>query len=151
MSIPEYVERYLAEQHMTDVTPAAVAEELHNYAERSLKVVREIRDRAKEMSKELRLTLCDIEAMCHLGSYYASKILGATQLHMFEKSGNQEHKRLAVQHLLEAQKHWEKYAEVASALYRPQLLARTRVLDWKKILEDVEKDVVIARRARARE
>jgi hypothetical protein len=102
------------------------------------------------MSKELRLTLSDIEAMSHLGNYYASKILGAVQLHLFEKSKNQANKKLAIRHLLEAQKHWEDYASVAGKMYKPQLLARTRVLDWMKILDDVKKDVEIARRSERR-
>ena len=93
------------------------------------------------------LTLSDIEAMSHLGNYYSSKILGAVELHLFEKSKNQENKTLAIRHLLEAQKHWANYASVASKHYRPQLLARTRVLDWMKILDDVRKDVEIARQS----
>jgi len=144
MSITEYVQRHLADERMTGETPIAVAEELRDYAGNSLKQVAVIRRKVKEMSKELRLTLGDIEAMSHLGNYYASKILGATQLHLFEKSKNRKNKTSAVQYLLEAQKHWEKYAEVAGSQYRPQLLARTRVLDWKATLDDVKKDVEIA-------
>jgi len=41
--------------------------------------------------------------------------------------------------------HWEDYARVASAQNEPQILARTRTLDWWQILEDVKQDVVIAR------
>jgi hypothetical protein len=99
------------------------------------------------MSKRLRLTLGDLEAMAHLGNYYASKILGAVQLHLFEKSRNKESQQEAVSHLLEAQEHWQNYASVASKLYRPQLLARTRRLDWMEISEHVKKDVEIARNA----
>jgi hypothetical protein len=111
-----------------------------------LRVLGFIRGHVKEMSKELRLTLQDIEAMSHLGNYYASKIRGAVQLHLFEMSRNRGNKTLAIQQLLEAQQHWETYATVAIRLYRPQLLARTRVVDWIKILDDVKKDVEIARR-----
>jgi len=144
MSITEYVQRHLADEQMTGQTPIAVAEELRDYAGNSLKQVAVIRRKVKEMSKELRLTLGDIEAISHLGNYYASKILGATQLHLFEKSKYRKNKTSAVRHLLEAEKHWEKYAEVAGSQYRPQLLARTRVLDWKATLDDVKKDVEIA-------
>jgi len=144
MSIPEYVQRHLANEPMTGTTPAQVAQELRNYADESLKQLVSIRRQVKDTGSELRVTLADIEAMSHLGNYYALKILGAVELHLFEKSGNQENKTLAIRHLLETQKHWEKYASVAGKLYRPQLLARTRVLDWMKILEDVKKDVEIA-------
>jgi hypothetical protein len=145
MSIPEYVDKLLAGAPMTGTTPLQVAEELQNYAGTSLKQLRFIRREVKNSSSELRGTLADIESMSHLGNYYASKISGAVELHLFEKSKNQKNKTLAIQHLLEAQKHWENYASVASKHYRPQLLARTRVLDWMKILEEVKKDVGIAR------
>jgi len=69
------------------------------------------------------------------------------QLHLFETSKNKESQKSSVHHLLEAQKHWQNYASVASELYRPQLLARTRKLDWTEILEHVKKDVEIARDA----
>ena len=148
MSIPEYVEKHLANEQMKKKTPIEVAEELRNYANRSMKQINHIQRQTKQMGRELRLTLSDIEAMAHLGNYYASKILGAVELHLFEKSGNQTNKRQAIKHLLRAQKHWENYASVAGKMYKPQLLARTRVLDWMKILEDVKKDVEIARSAK---
>ncbi len=151
MSIPEYTERHVAAEPMTGTSPLQVAAQLRNRAETAIKLLRVIRHRGRKVSKELRLTLEDIEAMSHLGNYYASKILGAEQLHLFEKSKNRENKISAVQHLLEAQRHWEDYAEVASKLYRPQLLARTRRLDWAKILEDVKRDVAIARRSGGKE
>jgi hypothetical protein len=151
MSIPEYVEKRLANEQITAKTPIQVAEELRSYADKSLKQVGLIRRKAGEISKELRLTLGDIEAMSHLGNYYASKILGAVHLHLFEKSKDRENKASAIQHLLEAQKHWESYAAVAGKQYKPQLLARTRVLDWMKILDDVKKDVEIARQSARKE
>jgi hypothetical protein len=144
MSIPEYVEKYLADKPMTGQTPLQVAEELSGYSETTLKRVANIRRQTKQMSKKLRLTLDDMEAMAHLGNYYASKILGAVRLHLFEESSNQENQMLAVGHLLDAQEHWLDYASAVSKLYKPQLLARTRRLDWMKILNDVKKDVEIA-------
>jgi len=144
MSIPDYVEKRLAKEQMTGTTPIQIAEGLQSYAGQSLKQVAAIRRKAKAMSKELRLTLSDIEAMSHLGNYYASKILGGVQLHLFEKSKDQKDRGSAVRHLADAQKHWKSYAAVASKLYKPQLLARTRVLDWNRILDDVKKDVEIA-------
>ena len=149
MSIPEYVKKHLANEQMKKKTPLKVAEELRNYADQSLKQVGLIRRQTKQMGRELRLTLSDIEAMSELGNYYASKILGAVELHLFDKSGNQTNKKQAIKHLLQAQKHWEDYASVAGKMYKPQLLARTRFLDWMKILDDVKKDVEIARSAGA--
>jgi hypothetical protein len=52
-----------------------------------------------------------------------------------------------VEHLQAAVMHWQRYAAVATKQYRPQLLARTRRLDWSRLLADVRRDVEIARRA----
>lgn len=147
MAVPQYVDRYLAKKPMTGKTPPQVSAELRSYSETTLKEIANIRHRTSRMSKRLRLTLNDTEAMAHLGNYYASKILGAVQLHLFEKSKNKESQQEAVHHLLEAQGRWQNYASVVSELYRPQLLARTRRLDWNEILEHVKKDVEIARNA----
>jgi hypothetical protein len=38
-------------------------------------------------NKELRPTLGDYEAMAHLGHYYAEKILGATDLALYDRDG----------------------------------------------------------------
>ena len=48
-------------------------------------VVAELR-RSQGKNKELRLTLGDLEAMAHLGNYYAAKIRGATDLALFDKT-----------------------------------------------------------------
>ncbi|NQT03732.1 MAG: carbohydrate-binding family 6 protein [Planctomycetes bacterium] len=148
MSIQEYVDKHLANEQMQAVTPIQVAGQLQSYSDKSLKQVELIRRRTTQINRELRLTLGDIEAMLHLGGYYASKILGATDLHLFEKSKDRQNRKAAIRHLLEAQRHWEDYASVAAKLYKPQLLARTRMLDWVKILDEVKSDVKIARQSR---
>ncbi len=148
MSIREYVDKQLANEQINAVTPIQVAGQLQSYSEKSLEQVELIRRNTKHISRELRSTLNDIEAMSHLGGYYASKILGAADLHLFEKSNDRRYRKSAIRHLIEAQKHWENYASVAAKMYRPQLLARTRVLDWMKILEEVKNDVRIARQTR---
>jgi hypothetical protein len=147
MSVPQYVEKHLAGEAMTGQTPIEVAEELRDYAGKSLGQVVRIRRDVKEMSKELRHTLSDIEAMCYLGRYYCWKIRGAAELALFEKTKDTDHKNLAVRHLQKARSDWENYTFVAGKMYRPQLLARTRVLDWEKLLEGVEKDLEIARQS----
>jgi hypothetical protein len=98
-------------------------------------------------SKELRETLADIESLAHLGSYYADKIRGATELSTFRTGGDTSHRDRAVAFLKEAVNHWEAYADLTSSRYKPQLLARTRMLDWQQILQDVKRDVAIAERA----
>ena len=154
MSIREYVNKLPANESAlgeTATTPIQVAEQLQSYSGKSLEQVELIRRRTTQISRELRLTLGDIEAMSHLGGYYGSKILGATELHLFERSKDRRNRKAAIRHLLEAQRHWENYASVAAKLYKPQLLARTRVLDWVKILDDVRRDVKIAKQSKPKD
>lgn len=144
-SIPDYVQAQLAGRSVNGVTPLQVAAELRGLADRAAKLASELRDGSKVRDKELTATLADIEAMSHLGRYYAAKILGAVELHAFRKSKGVQRQAAAVRHLSDAVKHWQAYAAIASAQYRPQLLARTRTLDWNATLADVKKDVELAR------
>jgi hypothetical protein len=98
--------------------------------------------------KELRFTLGDLTAMSHLGNYYAEKILGATDLAMFEKTGKPELQASAIAHLEAALAHWKKYAAVASAQYKPQLLTRIGYVDFNALTESVERDIFIAKEKR---
>lgn len=144
-TIPEYVAARAAGRAPAGTTPPQVAEELAFRARVALAGAADLRRKMPAAGKELRETLGDIEAMAHLGQYYAEKILGATALATADKSGRPEDRDAAVRHLEAAVKHWQAYAAAATRQYKPQLLARTRDLDWMKILEDVKKDVELAR------
>ena len=84
--------------------------------------------------KTWKRTLGDIEAMAHLGNYYAEKMRAAD----LKKKNPQQ----AIVHLKAAARHWENYAAVASAQYKPQLLSKGALADWQysygKALEDIE-------------
>ena len=147
VAVPDYVEARLAGDETEGTTPMEVAERLHEHAGEALTGVAALRCDAPAISKQLRFTLGDIEAMAHLGNYYGAKILGAVELHAFRRSKDERHHQAAVRHLQEAVGHWQRYAEVAGGMYRPQLLARTRRLDWREALDDVKRDVEIARGA----
>lgn len=149
ISIPEYVDGLVARQPVPGTTPVQVAAELESDAQAALDLLGAIRKQVSRPGKELRQTLGDIEAMAHLGRYYAAKIRGAVELHSFRRTKDPKRKEAAIAGLREAVKHWQRYAAVAAAQYRPQLLARTRQLDWLKALEDVKKDVEIAEGAAA--
>jgi hypothetical protein len=83
--------------------------------------------------------------MAHLGDYYAEKILGATDLALYDRTGNVEQKDSAVKHLEAALGHWKKYAAVATRQYRPQLLTRIGYVDLNALSEQVRGDVEMAK------
>ncbi len=145
VSIRDYVERRRKKQAVGGTGPLEVADRLDAHAAAADKALAAVRAKVSKPGKELRRTLGDIEAMSRLGRYYAAKIRGAVALQTFRVGKDKARQGEAVKHLTDAAGHWRRYAEVASGLYRPQLLARTRRTDWTALLEEAKKDVDIAR------
>jgi hypothetical protein len=123
-------------------TPIEVADELQGHARAVLEALPILR---LAKSKELRFWSGDLEAMAHLGNYYAEKILAATELGMFDANRDAARKGSAVRHLRAAMEHWKQYASVASRQYRPQLLTRVGYVDVPALSEKVADDIRIAR------
>jgi hypothetical protein len=96
------------------------------------------------VNRELRLTLGDYEAMAHLGNYYAEKILGATQLALYDSTGAPERKQEAIAHLTTALDQWKRYAAVATAQYKSQLMNRVGNVDLNALTAKVSQDIAIA-------
>jgi hypothetical protein len=149
ISIPEHLEdpNRWAHSEMMWWTPPIVASELADCAARARNGAASVRKAGPVTNVELAETLADIEAMAHLGDYYADKILAATDLAMFRKTKDPKHKASAVAHLEKAATACQAYADNASKRYLPQLLARTRVLDFQALAGEAKKDIDIARQA----
>jgi len=144
LNVRTYRDRLLSDQPMDGMTPPQVAEALKGYAAETLQLVSTLRPQQGE-NKELCLTLGDFEAMAHLGNYYAEKILGATDLALFSRTGKPEQKESAVKRMEAALEHWKKYAAAATRQYRPQLLTRIGYVDLNALTADVLRDIEIAR------
>jgi hypothetical protein len=129
------------------VTPVEVADSLQRYAQDTLTLLSELR-RDDVTDRELRRTLGDLEAMAHLGRYYAAKIRAAVALAEFDRDGKPGQQQAAVSRLQEALTHWKRYADVARSQYKPQLLNRIGYVDLHEITEYVEKDIVLAKQWR---
>jgi hypothetical protein len=136
LNIRTYRDRMKANQPMGGITPLEVAQSLENDAGDSDRLSAGIR--RGQMSKELRLTLGDMEAMSHLGRYYAEKIRGAVDLAMGRKES-------AIGHLEKALMDWRKYAAVYASQYKPQLLNRVGFVDIEALTAKVAQDIEIAR------
>jgi hypothetical protein len=143
LSIRAYCDRLLAGKSMEGVTPPQVADALKTHARTTLEILAGLPERPA--NKELRLTLGDLRAMAHLGDYYAEKILGATDLALFDRMGNAGQRDSAVRHLEAAAVYWRQYAAVATSQYRPQLLTRIGYVDLNALAEKVQADAAIAR------
>jgi hypothetical protein len=142
LSIGAYRDRLLMKKPMDGITPPEVALALKGHAATTLQLLGQMPEKVTD--KELRLTLGDFRAMAHLGNYYAEKILGATDLALFDQTGKAALKESAVKHLQEALVHWKAYAAVATSQYRPQLLTRIGYVDLNALTEKAQQDVEMA-------
>ncbi len=145
LDIVTWRQRKLAGQPMEGVTPLDVADGLAKSSAAALRSVGELR-LTPHMSKELRLTLGDMEAMAHLGNYYAAKIRGAAELALFDKTAKPEQREAAVRYLYQALDHWKRYATAYTIQYKPsQLYNRVGFVDIPGLTGKVEQDIAIAR------
>ena len=142
LSIGASRDRLLMKKPMDGITPLEVALALKGHAAATLQLLSQMPEKVAD--KELRLTLGDLKAMAHLGNYYAEKILGATDLALFDRTGKAELKESAVKHLREAMEHWKAYAAAAKRQYRPQLLTRIGYVDLNALAEKARQDVEMA-------
>jgi hypothetical protein len=131
------------------VTPLEIAATLDANATKALKALPGLRGAAvtpAASAREYIATLGDIEAMSHLGLYYAAKIRGACDLALFDKSGDANQQASAVKHLEAALNHWKDYVAVYTRQYvQPVLFNRAGLVDLPKQTEDAAADVQMAR------
>ncbi len=144
LSIMDWREKKLAGQPMDGQTPVEVADNLARYGRRAVALARRMRLEAGG-DKELVHTLGDIEALGHLGQYYAAKIDGAAEIALFDKTGDEQHRENALGYLRRAVRHWLDYASAYTRQYRqPVLYNRVGWIDVNKLKDDVQRDVLIA-------
>ncbi len=149
LNITEWRTGLLAKRMPQGVTPLEIAATLEANATRALEALPELQGATvtpAASAKEYTATLGDIEAMSHLGLYYAAKIRGACDLALFDKTGDAKQQTSAVQHLEAALNHWKNYAAAYTRQYvQPVLYNRAGLVDIPKQTEDVAADVQMAR------
>ena len=140
----EWRQRQVSGLPMEKETPLAVAQDLERYASEALKLVEELKLQQGD-SRELRLTLGDIEAFAHLGNYYAAKTRGAAAIGLFDKTGDRAQQATAIRHLRGALDHWKRYARAYANQYeQPRLYNRVGFVDIPALTTEAAKDVWLA-------
>ena len=139
----------LAHEKPDGVTPLEIAATLEANATHALNALPRLQRAVVTPAgnaKEYAATLGDIEAMSHLGLYYAAKIRGACDLALFDKTGDARQQAAAVRHLDSALSHWQHYAAAYTHQYvQPVLYNRVGWVDLPKLLEKAAADVQMAR------
>lgn len=131
---------------MEAVTPLQVADNLAGFSQETLQLCSALRaDPANLRTQDLREMVGDNEAMAHLGAYYAEKIRGASDLALFDFSGDEADRQSAIARLRLALGAWRRYAAVRDAQYVPAFYARIGWIDVTALTGEVAKDVDTAR------
>ncbi len=120
-----------------------IADQLDQHAKRALTTL----PAAKSTDgRELQATRADIEAMAHLGEYYAEKIRGAAALAVYDRNSEAASKQQAIHRLEAAVNHWRQYAQAYTSQYTsPHLYNRVGVIDITGLTAKTQQDVEIAR------
>jgi hypothetical protein len=149
LNIIEWRTGLLANQMARGVTPLEIAATLDSNASNALNALPELQRAAVtpgDSAKEYAATLGDIEAMSHLGLYYAAKIRGACDLALFDKTGDARQQASAVRHLAAALNHWKYYsAAYTRQNVQPVLYNRAGVVNIPGQTDHVALDVQMAR------
>jgi hypothetical protein len=149
LNIIEWRTKTLAGLKPDGVTPLEIAATLEANATKALKELPQLqRGGAASVgnAKEYAATLGDIEAMSHLGLYYAAKIRGACDLALFDKTGDAAQQAAAVRHLESALSHWKNYSAAYTRQYvQPVLYNRAGWVDIPRQTGNVAADVQMAR------
>ncbi len=148
-SIADYAQLVSSGKAVTKTTPLQKAEDLHSLADETEFLIRDLN--ASDGS-ELYLLLNDMRAMANASRFYAEKIRGA----LYHKLGD---KKKAISSLEKALVHATEYADLASAVYKDQHMARhnpegknsgikENKFTWAGFVEGARQDLEIAKSKR---
>jgi len=140
-----YVRNVIAKKESDKISPLDFAQQLRLAADVSISGAKAMKS-PRDLSAETSTLLDDITAIGHLGNYYAVKIEAAVALAFYLEEQGNEHKEEAIALLEKALEHWLKYAAVSTKNYQPQMLARTNLLDWKALVNEVKEDISKAKK-----
>jgi hypothetical protein len=154
VSVGEYVKAHLKGDSFGKdlITPPVLAEMLERDNLQALKLVESI-DPGENTS--LMYEVADVKTWACLGLYLASKLRGAVALQTYRLSGNEAFKLEAIDHLQEATAYWDRVVRITRPIYRDMRLTHynhnyfdandDNLFHWALLMEDVKRDVEIAR------
>lgn len=147
LSVQEYADSVINDQHFEGTTPHEVADTLEALAEEAVGGANSLRSKAGDLSPNSRSTLLDFEIMANLARYYALKIRAAAELAIYRADRNKtEAHAHAIDFLEQSIDAWVAYGESAKQQYAPQLLSRAGYIDWDATLESIREEVEIIKK-----
>lgn len=127
----------------SQITPLQLAQESEKQSVRTLEIVKNQRE--KGASDELEIELTDLEFWANFGFYFGAKVRGGVALEQFRK-GKTDSKEQAVRYLEESKTYWQNMVDLVEK-YNVQVMPHQfdKEFSWREHLEDVDKDIAVAR------
>jgi hypothetical protein len=149
--IGRYVEALLAGEGFPRgaITPLQLADRLGTLAEQARKLIEPL-DAGDNVA--YRYELADIRAWCALSDYFAEKLRAGVALQTFRRTGETDQQRMAVNHLEQAQRHWERLCAITDPIYKPSPATHLHLHEdstfiWSRFRPSVARDIEIARQS----
>ena len=144
--VAEYVEDALKDRLCGKWTPGQVAHHLQQLAAQTRNALASVRSTGPVSEKaELGGTELDFTLVAHLADYHACRLLAATHMAFYLRTGETARLQEARRVLCRAKAHWSALAAVADGIYHPNLIFGRRDADhcghWKDCLPVVEQDI----------
>jgi hypothetical protein len=130
MSIPNYTKAFLSGSKIEGETPLQVADKIIQNSEKALKWADE---QKMEMSRELRITVEDIQTIARLGKHFGHKIRAATYLSLFRESLQRDWYNKTIEEMNLSAGYWRHYAASGMANYHnPLWTNRVGYVDFRE-------------------
>lgn len=141
------IEDFVSESYdkSTQITPLELADETEKQSAQILEIVKKQREYG--VSAELEIELTDLEFWANFGLYFASKVKGGVALEQFRK-GKVDSNKKSIQYLEKSKIYWQNMVELAEK-YNVEVMPHQfdKEFSWRKHLEDVDKDIAVAKNA----
>ncbi len=147
LSIPDYVRLTVDEKELPQgrVTPLDLASDAERDGRAALDVISGLKSETGAYPGAFECEIADLEAWANLSLYFAHKLRAGVALETFRRTGKQSEKDDAVRLLEKAATFWEKVAVATEAHYREVPHVSGVQFSWRKYLDQVKRDIEIAR------
>ncbi|MCG8699405.1 MAG: hypothetical protein MI922_15220 [Bacteroidales bacterium] len=143
INIPGYYANEGKGKKMQGVTPNEVCFQLDSMANKVITFTESQVNTGDQNSETYNNLMHDLKAWGMLGKYYTKKIEAANHFYGYLHNECDSCYQLAKSAVIEAQKEWERYEQFISQNYKIKAMSNDERIAWKKLKNEVKKDVEI--------
>jgi hypothetical protein len=145
LSINDFVKELIARNRSGKYTPIEAAQWIEDYAEEAEKNLNKCRAETKnKQNTEYRRMETDVSMQIGLGRFFAAKLRSGVLYAIFEQSGERKALEEALNLYKQARDHWSAVANIAKAIYLPDVTVGERTFlrgHWLDRLPAIDEDI----------